>query len=134
MRFVEIENGRARYVLPAELAGEYAVLPPSAVEIALDAEVAEGDVYVIDAEGNGTFRKPTPEEIAAPSRARFDVARDALFEETRWVRERHADRVELGIDDQANWTSWLNYWQTLRDLPDTEGFDPERVVWPEKPE
>lgn len=45
MRYVEIENGRVRYVLPAGMAEKYQILPPNGVEIALDAEVVERDVY-----------------------------------------------------------------------------------------
>lgn len=134
MRYVEIENGRVRFVLPAEKADEYTILPPNALEIALDAEVSEGDVPEYDQEGNLCFRFRTPEEIAAEHRPVFDATRNWLFEETEWVRQRHADRVELALDDQANWAAWLNYWQALRDMPAQEGFDPANPVWPEKPE
>ncbi len=129
MRFAEIIDGRVRYVLPSNLAGGYTLLPPNAVEIALDAEVAEGDVYE-----SGTFRRPTTAELQAPARTAFDTERERLFSETDWIRQRHADRLELGIDDAVSWTAWLVYWQALRDLPDAEGFDPEQPVWPVKPE
>lgn len=65
---------------------------------------------------------------------RYERERDIKFAETEWVRQRHADRAELAIEDGANWTAWLNYWQALRDMPEAEGFDPEHPVWPEKPE
>ncbi len=128
MRFAEVIDGRVRYVLPVDLAGSYAVLPPNAVEIALEAEVYEGDVF-----SEGVFRRPTTEEINAPVLAVFRAERDRLFSETQWVRERHADRLALGLDDTANWTEWLIYWQFLRDMPDGEGFDPAAPAWPVQP-
>jgi len=135
MRFAEVnDRGRVRYVLPPELASEYTVLPPNSLEIALDADVSEGDVPVYDAEGNLSFRAQTVEENAAEARPGFDAERNRLFTETEWVRQRHADRLELVIDDAANWTAWLNYWQALRNMPQQEEFDPASPAWPEKPE
>lgn len=64
----------------------------------------------------------------------FRNERNRRFANTEWVRQRHVDRIEMGVDDSANWTAWLNYWQALRDMPDAAGFNPERPVWPAKPE
>jgi len=121
MRFAEIENGRVRYVLPAELAEEYQILTPCAVEIPLDSSLAEGDVYDQAA-------------VDAVSLAAFRAKRDRLFAETEWVRQRHSDHVDMAVDDEVNWDAWLDYWQGLRDMPGQEGFDAGSPVWPEKPE
>ena len=129
MRYAEIENGKVRFVLPESLSAAYLTMPPNAVEIASDAEVSEGDVY----EG-GVFRTATEGELNAEVLAAFRMERDARFEGTRWARERHSDRVDLGEDDEANWDLWLEYWQALRNMPDQEGFNPAAPVWPEKPE
>lgn len=129
-RFAEVnDSGIVRYVLPAELAEQYPVLVSGQVEIAIDADVREGDVYE-----NGVFRRRTEEELMAEARPAFDARRAMLFADTEWIRQRHADRVDLGVDDTANWTAWLEYWQDLRDLPETEGFDPRTPVWPAQPE
>jgi len=82
--------------------------------------------------------KPQIEEIArtqgiAAGTADFQAERDRLFAATSWVRERHEDRVALGIDDTANWTAWLAYWQSLRDMPDAPDFDASAPIWPEAP-
>jgi len=69
----------------------------------------------------------------AEARPAFDAQRMALFADTEWIRQRHADRVDLGVDDSVNWRAWLEYWQALRDLPNTEGFDPRTPNWPKQP-
>ena len=128
-RFAEVnEENIVRYVLPAELAEQYPVLVSGQVEIAIDADVREGDVYE-----NGVFRRRTEEELMAEARPAFDARRAMLFADTEWIRQRHADRVDLGVDDAVNWTAWLEYWQALRDLPNTEGFDPRTPNWPKQP-
>jgi len=130
MRYAEIENGKVRFILPAELATDYTILPPNSVEIALDADVQEGDILEFD----GTFRRPTENEVTAPYKIIFNAERDKLFSETEWARERHSDRIELDIDDAENWDQWLNYWQSLRDLPNTENFSYINYTFPDKPE
>ena len=83
---------------------------------------------------NDTFYSPeSSEAISFLKQTIFNPARDALFESTKWVRERHSDRVELGIDDTENWTAWLTYWNTLRDLPNQPDFNPVNPVFPDKP-
>lgn len=62
--------------------------------------------------------------------------RTALMNSTRWIWERHHDEIEMGIPTSitdATYQQWLQYWQSLRDLPDQEGFDPENPVWPDQP-
>lgn len=127
-RFADIEGNVVRYVLPAALANDYPVLVNNQVEIALNSDVAEGDIYE-----DGVFRKRTIEELSVPALAAFRTERIRLFTETEWVRERHTDRIELSIDDSVNWLAWLNYWQSLRDMPNSEGFDPTTPVWPTQP-
>jgi hypothetical protein len=126
VRFAEIQNGKVRHVGGGP---DYTVLPIGAVEIPEEADVQEGMIQ--DGE---TFRWQTAEEIAAEHRPAFDAERERQFAGTDWIRQRHADRSELAIDDAANWTAWLEYWQTLRDMPDQPDFDPANPVWPEKPE
>ena len=129
MRFAQFnrqitDGAVVHHVLPAELAAYYTILPPNSVEIAVDADVREGDVYE-----NGAFRRRTAEELMAEARPAFDIQRAAFFADTEWIRQRHADRVDLGVDDAANWTAWLEYWQDLRDMPEAEGFDPRTPVF-----
>ena len=135
-RFAEIEGNRVRYILPPELADEYPVLVQNQVEIPLDADVVQGDVYE-----DGKFRHITNEEIQAAGRLVFDAQRNALFAESLWIRERTADLKELDrlgvrtltVADIIQWKAWLNYWQTLRNMPQQVGFDASNPVFPEKP-
>jgi len=127
MRFAQIENNIVTYVLPAGLLSVYVTLPPNCTEISANADVNEGDIY----EGK-VFRKITAEELFTNAKKLFDIERSKRFAETEWVRQRHADRLELLIDDKVNWKEWLGYWQVLRDLPTTLGFDPNNPLWPSK--
>ncbi len=132
MRYAEIEKsnigGIVRYVLPAELADDYKILPSYAVEIALDADVRDGDIYE-----NGKFRRPTVDDLNARYRPDFNRQRDALFTQTAWARERHQDRIDQGINDNENWEEWLAYWEALRDMPAQMEFDAAALKWPEQP-
>ena len=128
MYFAEIYGGRVSAIVdnPA-----YAILPPNCIEITAGMDVQVG--YVFDQETR-TVHLPTQEELNAIYRPAFNTERNRLFAATEWVRQRHADQVELGINDAANWDTWLNYWQALRDLPDQPDFDALNPVWPEMPE
>ena len=138
-RFAEIEGSRVRYVLPPELADDYPVLVQNQVEIALDADVVQGDIYE-----DGEFRRITAEELQAAARPRFDAERQARFDQTKWVRERFGDYAkmyELGQITEAvfivvknKYEEWLVYWQALRDMPDAPEFDTANPTWPESPE
>ncbi len=128
MIFAEIENNRVCFV------GETEILPVfsggiTAVEVPEGVTVAEGDVYE-----SGQFRSITTAELYELHLPIFNEIRNRLFAETEWIRQRHEDRLALGIDDTANWTAWLNYWQALRDMPDAAGFDPAEPEWPTQPE
>jgi len=139
-RFAEIEGsmdrGIVRYVLPAKLADDYPVLVQNQVEIPLDADVVQGDIYEA-----GKFRHITTAEIQAQARPGFDNQRNALFADTAWVRERAADLKELDrlnvraltAADIAKYKEWLIYWQALRDMPAQPGFDPANPAWPTQP-
>ncbi len=130
MRFVELDDKKQiRFILPAELADDYEILPPNSIEIPLNSTVTIGMVY-----DSGEFREKTSGEIIAEYRPKFIAERSRLFSETAWIRERHSDRIELDIDDSENWTAWLNYWQALRNMPESEGFNIENPVYPESPE
>ena len=81
------------------------------------------------------FYQPTSPEIFEYYKTTvYNPVRQKIFSDTQWIRERHEDRISLGIDDTENWLSWLNYWQSLRDLPSVEGFDPLNPILPLKPE
>lgn len=59
--------------------------------------------------------------------------RDRLFEETRWLVERHTEELLLGRAttlSASEYADLLAYRQDLRDLPE-ETVDPAEVVWPE---
>lgn len=97
-----------------------------------DSIIVEKDYYYD--RDTGTFRPPTKDELLARYKWSFNNQRDLLFSQSNWIRQRHTDRIDLGIDDTNNWTAWLNYWQALRDLPEWEDFDPRNPQWPTKPE
>jgi hypothetical protein len=126
MFFAELDGNKVRHVGGGD---DYTILPPQSIEIPSMDAVHEGMIYE-----DGEFREPTTDEFNSIYRSAFDAQRNALFSETVWIRERHLDRLELDIDDADNWADWLAYWQTLRDMPEQPGFDPEKPEWPEKPE
>lgn len=67
--------------------------------------------------------------------AALRIERDRLFEETRWLVERHSEELLLGrmpTLSASQYTDLLAYRQDLRDLPGNT-VDPEQVVWPAKP-
>lgn len=93
--------------------------------------------YVRVREGAGVVVKPwwpPVDNSAEISLATFRAERERLFAETEWIRQRHSDRLEQGLSDGDSWSAWLEYWQSLRDLPNVEGFDPKNISWPERPE
>ena len=79
---------------------------------------------------------PTIEEL-------FDMlrsVRDARISAVLWMRERHADELELGKETTLTpeqYTALLTYIQALRDLPSQEGAPwdggGESTPWPEIP-
>ena len=61
--------------------------------------------------------------------------RDRRFEATRWLIERHAEELALGLDTTLTpeqHTDLLTYRQALRDLPENT-TDPNNPEWPETP-
>jgi len=128
MRYAEMSGNIVKFVLPAELSNDYQVLPPDAIEIELGADVRQGDIY----NGSG-FRRRTETELKNAARPGFNTQRMDIFESTKWARDRHRDNVELSIDDSAQWSAWLNYWKTLRNMPQQPGFDPRNPQWPTQP-
>ena len=134
-RFAEIKSGVVRAIAtgPDDWTPEFS--PASgltAVAIPDGQNVSGGWTY-----DGSVFSSPAETAAATPTaeqaRESFEAERKRLFNETAWVRERHADFLEMGITD-ANWTTWLNYWQALRDLPNDDGFDPADPQWPKMPE
>jgi len=128
MKYAEIMKGKVRFI------GESPELPVfsgsiTAVEVPEDVDIQEGYVYE-----KGNFRAQTTDEITAELKPNFNASRVRIFEETEWVRKRHADRVELKIDDKENWKAWLGYWQALRDMTNQPDFDIRNPTWPTKPE
>lgn len=59
--------------------------------------------------------------------------RNELFASTSWLRERHADEIALQLPttlSEEQWSSWLEYWQKLRDMDFSE---PDNIVFPKQP-
>jgi len=124
MRYARIDKNGVVYAIEGEI--EYDVVPENAIEISVEDDVEVGHVYDFK---TGTFSKSADTYLVE-----FREQRDRLFMETQWVRERHKDRLEMGIDDTENWNEWLRYWQYLRDMPDQPDFDPQNPKWPNLPE
>lgn len=79
---------------------------------------------------------PTVEELFD----RLRSFRDAHINSVLWMRERHADELELGTEPTLTpeqYTELLTYIQTLRDLPSQPGAPwdggGELTPWPELP-
>ena len=83
-----------------------------------------------------TSPPPTVEELFD----RLRSFRDARITSVLWMRERHADELELGMETTLTpeqYTALLTYIQTLRDLPEQLGTPwdggGELTPWPIKP-
>lgn len=69
--------------------------------------------------------------------AKVKEIRYQLLRDTEWIRTRHLDEQSLGISTTLNnskYTLWLEYWQALRDLPETYANNPNEIIWPIKPD
>jgi len=74
---------------------------------------------------------PTDEEKWADIKKQ----RVICFQETEWIKLRHRDQQDRGIPttlSMEQYQDWLDYWQALRDLPETYP-NPDDVVFPEQP-
>lgn len=93
----------------------------------------------VNADGSITFTPPEPpsnDELF--NRLRFE--RDTRINSVLWMRERHADELELGKEtslSQEQYTALLTYIQALRDIPAQPGAPwdggGELTPWPELP-
>lgn len=113
--FARLDDGRVAERLDAD------VLPPfhvSLVWVECDSAVAVGWLDV-----DGELVAPTvgPIESAAVGR----TWRNGVIESIKWLRERHRDEVDLGLGTTLSadrFIELLNYLQSLRDWPLSEGF------------
>ncbi|PVZ89972.1 hypothetical protein C9426_00905 [Serratia sp. S1B] len=72
--------------------------------------------------------KPTIEQLAQQARNK----RDQLLLDSQWLIQRHRDQLETGITTTLTtdqYTALLNYRQSLRDVPEQQGF-PITINWP----
>ena len=60
--------------------------------------------------------------------AAIRMQRNAMLTSCDWTQ---VSDCPLSEEDK---TSWANYRQSLRDLPQQEGFNPDSFEWPERPE
>lgn len=95
---------------------------------------------VVNADGSITFTPPelpSNDELFSRLRSERDVRLSAVL----WMRERHADELELGKETSLTpeqYTALLVHIQALRDLPAQPGAPwdggGELTPWPELPE
>lgn len=92
----------------------------------------DGNWYIL-----GQAPTPSTEELFSRLRSERDVRLSAVL----WMRERHADELELGKETSLTpeqYTALLTYIQALRDLPAQPGAPwdggGELTPWPEVPE
>lgn len=102
-----------------------------------------GDSYIVADFGplpegwSDTPPPPTTGELFSSLRSERDVRLSAVL----WMRERHADELELGTETTLTpeqYTALLTYIQALRDIPAQPGAPwdggGELTPWPELPE
>lgn len=95
---------------------------------------------VVNEDGGIAFTPPTPpSEGELFSRLRSE--RDTRITDILWMRERHADELELGKETTLTperYTALLTYIQALRDIPAQTGAPwdggGELTPWPTKPD
>ena len=95
---------------------------------------------IVNVDGSITFTPPAPpssEELFTSLR----TERDMLISAVLWMRERHADELELGKETTLTpeqYAALLTYIQALRDLPAQLGAPwdggGDETPWPVKPE
>ncbi|MFL6609152.1 MAG: phage tail assembly chaperone [Pseudomonas sp.] len=74
--------------------------------------------------GDPELSRPTPEQLAAAER----IWRDTKIDTIRWLRERHRDELDIGIDTTLTdlvFSEFLNFIQELRDWPQSTDFPSE---------
>lgn len=73
--------------------------------------------------------KPTKEQLAKSVRSE----RDNRLNQTNWLVERHQEQLTLGSTTLSSeeYLTLLAYRQSLRDIPQQEGF-PTDITWPEE--
>ena len=80
---------------------------------------------------NGSvFENPnalSADELTAINLATFRATRNALLADCDWTQ---ATDTALSDGDK---NKWIAYRKLLRDLPETDGFDPLDVTWPDAP-
>ncbi len=120
-------------IWPHDLPGD-AVEVESERHVALMQDVTVG--HVIAANDNGqpiAVEPPSPSEDAMAAFARRE--RDIRITSIRWLIDRHRDEVALDLTTtltREDYLLVLAYVQTLRDLPEQEGF-PLQIEWPVLP-
>lgn len=80
---------------------------------------------------SGYAPKKTAEQKALEARAE----RDRRIEAIRWRIERYQTQAAAGLettDTAEHYRDILRYFQSLRDIPEQEGF-PDAIEWPEEP-
>ncbi len=94
---------------------------------------------VVNEDGSITFTPPKPPS-ADELFTRLRSERDTRINSVLWMRERHADELELGAEPTLTpeqYTELLTYIQTMRDLPTQPGAPwdggGELTPWPEMP-
>jgi len=68
-------------------------------------------------------------------KASFDKQRSKLFRDTEWRYNRFLQQELYLVDPsiKAEFDSWIAYWQSLRDMTEQQGFDPNNPQWPAQP-
>lgn len=93
----------------------------------------------VNADGSITFTPPAPPSDAELF-TRLRIERDARINSVLWMRERHADELELGKEatlTPEQYTALLTYIQALRDIPVQPGAPwdggGDETPWPDAP-
>lgn len=94
---------------------------------------------IVNEDGSITFTPPEPTS-ADELFSRLRIERDTRINSVLWMRERHADELELGAEPTLTpeqYTALLTYIQALRDLPAQPGAPWDgggiETPWPELP-
>ncbi|WP_226298983.1 phage tail assembly chaperone [Pseudomonas sp. MM213] len=116
--FARIEGGRVAERFDAE---ELPPFHPSLIWIECAPGVCVGWLEVDGALVPLPAPVASPEELAASSR----TWRDGVIEDTKWLRERHRDEIDLEVGTTLTadqFRELLVYLQTLRDWPQSPDF------------
>ena len=139
IKYAEIQDGCVIAFIECKDDAVKPIFTGTKIQAVLVTESLYTSVNIGDYHISEKFEPQTRELNNLYYRNKFNTKRSELFQETLWVRERHMDRIAQNnktesTEEEVEWGKWINYWQLLRDLPNTVDFDARDTKFPVRPD